>query len=158
MKNKQKILIILILSIFIVGMVMGAASASHTFKKGKYKVTVSDKTYKQIKKGNKYLVKKVGTKKVTKWTTKKIKTHETWIDDEGNLYKSASWNPYKKFGYKAKYVKSETKYYSDGSITWEWYKVPTTVKKPLYLKASAVFKDESHVTGKVKVVLSTNKY
>lgn len=137
---------------------MGAASASHTFKKGKYKAKVSDKTYNQIKKGNKFYVKKVGYKKVTKWTTKKMKTFETWVDSDGNLYKTQSWNPYKKFGYNAKYVKSVTKYYSDGDITWEYYKVPKTVKKPLYLKASAVFKDESHVTGKVRVTLSTSKY
>lgn len=156
--NKKKLLILIILVIFITGMIIGAASASHTFKKGKYKVKVSDKTYKQIKKGNKYLVKKVGYKKVTKWTTKKMKTYESWIDSNGNLYKSESWNPYKKFGYKAKYIKEKTYWYDDGSITYEWYKVPKTVKKPLYLKASAVFKDESHVTGKIKVTLSTNKY
>ena len=47
--NKKKILVICILLIFTVGMVMGAASASHTFKKGKYKVKVSNKVYKQIK-------------------------------------------------------------------------------------------------------------
>ena len=43
---------------------MGCASASHTFHKGKYKVTVSDKTYNKIKKGKKILIKKVGTKKL----------------------------------------------------------------------------------------------
>ena len=134
--NKKKILVITILCIFCIGMVMGAVSASHTFKKGKYKLTVSDKQYKKLKTKDQYHVsKKVGTVKKTKWVTKKVKTYETWIDSNGYLYKSKSWNPYKKVGYKAKYLKSVTKYYSDGDITWEYYKVPKTVKKPVYLAA-----------------------
>ena len=78
--NSKRLLVLLILAIFCVGMVMGCASASHTFHKGKYKVTVSDKTYNKIKKGKKILIKKVGTKKVKKWKTKKMKTFETWLD------------------------------------------------------------------------------
>lgn len=140
---------------------MGCASASHTFHKGKYKVTVSDKTYNKIKKGKKILIKKVGTKKVKKWKTKKMKTFETWLDSDGNLIKSKSWNPYKKFGYKARYVKSVTKYYSDGDITWEWYKVPKTIKKPVYMYAYAkTTGDLEHLkpTGKITVELGTSKY
>ena len=62
-----------------------------------------------------------------------MKTYESWIDSDGNLYKSKSWNPYKKFGYKAKYVKSVWKYYDDGDICWDYFKVPKTVKKKVYM-------------------------
>lgn len=82
--NKKKILILVILTIFIVGMVMGAASASHTFKKGKYKAKVSDKTYKQIKNGKKIFVKKVGTKNIK--NGKYIKS-EFKYDSESNEYR-----------------------------------------------------------------------
>ena len=159
--NKRKILVILILLIFTVGMVMGSASASHTFKKGKYKVKVSDKTYNKIKKGKKVLVKKVGTKKVTKWKTKKMKTYESWINSDGVLYKSKSWNPYKKFGYNAKYVKSVWRYYDDGDICWEYYKVPYKVKKPVYMHVYCGWTgdlDNGHPNGKVIVELSNTKY
>ena len=46
--NKQKLLIILILSIFIIGIVLSPASAGHTYKKGGYKFTVSNSLYKKI--------------------------------------------------------------------------------------------------------------
>ena len=134
--NSKKLIVILILAIFCAGMVMGTASASHTFHKGKYKLTVTDKQYKKLKKTEGYAVcKKVGTVKKTKWVTKKVKTFETWVDSDGYMYKSKSWNPYKKLGYNARYVKSVTKYYSDGDITWEYYKVPKKVKKPVYIAA-----------------------
>ena len=134
--NKKRMIILIILCIFTVGMIMGAASASHTFHKGKYKLTVSNNQYKKLKKTDQYMVsKKVGTVKKTKWVTKKMKIYETWLDSNGNLIKSKSWNPYNKFGYKAKYVKSITKYYVDGEITWGYYKVPKKVKKPVYMAA-----------------------
>jgi hypothetical protein len=159
--ENRKIILLLILSIFIIGMVLAPASASHTFKKGKYKVTVSDNTYKKIKQGKKGLTKKVGYKKVTEWTTKKVKTYESWVDNDGNLIKSKSWNPYNKVGYKAKYVKSVWKYYNDGDICWEYYKVPKTVKKPLYLHAFGIFTgdlEHPHFTGKCNVWLDTCKF
>ena len=133
---KKKILLLIILSIFIVGMVMGAASASHTFKKGKYKITISNKEYNLIKKDKRYTHTHKWTgkyKKVKTWKTKKMKTYESWIDSDGYLYKSKSWDPYKKFGYNAKYVKSVWKYYSDGDICWEYFKVPKIVKKKVYM-------------------------
>ena len=80
---------------------------------------------------------KVGTK--TKWVTKKMKTYESWVDDYGNLYKSKSWNPYKKWGYDIKYVSSKWKYYSDGDICWEYYKVKTKV--PIYKTVTKHDKD-----------------
>lgn len=90
------------------------------------KIKKVKKTYKW--KTTKWMQKKVGSKKV--WVTKKIKTYESWIDSSGYLYKSKSWNPYKKYGYNIKYVKSEWKYYSDGDICYDYYKVK--VKKPVY--------------------------
>lgn len=48
MMNKKKILVILILCIFCVGITIGSASASHTFHKGKYKITVSENQYKKL--------------------------------------------------------------------------------------------------------------
>jgi MoaA/NifB/PqqE/SkfB family radical SAM enzyme len=129
---------------------MGAASASHTFKKGKYKCKVSNKEYKKIKKGIE-VTKKVGTKKATKWKTKKMKTYETWTDSDGYVYKSKYWNPYKKFGYKAKYVKSVWKYYSDGDICWDYFKVPCKVKKNVYMSMCY-----SKFKGKIMVDVYTN--
>ena len=149
----KKLIIILILIIFTTGMLMGAATASYTFKKGKYKVTISDKKYKYLKSHFKDYHKKVGSKKVKTWKTKKVKTYETWVDDYGNMYKSKSWNPYKKLGYKAKYVKSVTKYYDDGQITWGYYKVPKTVKKSVYLHAYYV----PHL-DKYEVSVNTDRY
>lgn len=147
--NKKKILIIAVLCIFCVGMVMGPVSASHTFYKGKYKITVSNKQYKKLKKVDGYAVsKKVGTVKKTVWVTKKVKTYESWINSKGELYKSKSWNPYEKVGYNAKYVKSVTKHYSDGDITWDYFKVPKKVKKPVYI---AVIHDSRYGDHKLHV-------
>lgn len=60
----KKFMIILILLIFTTGMIMGTASASHTFKAGKYKCTISDKQYKKMK-----------TKSKTKYVDKTFKTN-----------------------------------------------------------------------------------
>ena len=161
--DKKKILIILVLSIFVVGMVMGAASASHTFKKGKYKVTVSDKTYKQIKKGDKVVVKKVGTKKVKvqkyktkkvtkyKWKYKNVVTFKTVYNSDfsdctyhdynykHNQYVKNGWTYY---GYKitksanGRTVKTIDKFKKKVKVT-ETKKVKNgykTVKKPLYMQ------------------------
>lgn len=117
-------------------MLMGGATASHTFKKGKYSVKLSDKEYNSIKKSkyNNYVQKWTGKyKKVKTWKTVKVKTYESWINSKGILYKSKSWNPYKKVGYNAKYVKSVWRYYSDGDICWDYFKVPKTVNKKVYM-------------------------
>lgn len=90
------------------------------------KIKKIKKTYKW--KSTKWMEKKVGTKKV--WVTKKIKTYESWVDSDGNLYKSKYWSPYKKYGYNIKYVKSVWRYYSDGDICYDYYKVK--VNKPIY--------------------------
>ena len=48
--NKKQKLAIIILSIFLLGMVIGAADAAHTVKKGKYKAKLSKKEYKKLTK------------------------------------------------------------------------------------------------------------
>lgn len=115
------------------------------------KIKKIKKTYKW--KTTKWMQKKVGTKKV--WVTKKIKTYESWVDSDGHLYKSKSWNPYKKYGYNIKYVKSEWKYYSDGDICYDYYKVK--VNKPIYKYYS---KTVTHKKTKTfyKVKLNKIKY
>lgn len=63
----------IVLSIFIVGMVMGTASAAHTYKVGKYKGKITNKQYKQLKtakKKGKYkqiIVKCTNNKKAKMW-------------------------------------------------------------------------------------------
>lgn len=68
--DKKKILVLIILSVFVVGMVMGSATASHTFKSKGYKYTMSTK---DVKKSKKY-AKKYGSdsnhKKVSKTKNK----------------------------------------------------------------------------------------
>ena len=53
MMDKNKLLILIILSIFIVGMVLAPASASHKVKVGKYKGKLTNKQYKKLKSGYK---------------------------------------------------------------------------------------------------------
>jgi len=135
--NKKKILILIILTIFIVGMVIGAASASHTFKKGKYKAKVSDKTYKQIKNGKKIFVKKVGTKTKKSTYTKKIKTYDLW--KEPKKIKNG------------KYIKSEFKYDSDSNeYRVDYYKMTKTEKIPVYMHVCKNYK------GKIVIWLNNH--
>lgn len=51
--NRNKLILIAILCIFVVGMVMAPASASHKIKVGKYKGKISNKYYKYLKKAKK---------------------------------------------------------------------------------------------------------
>ena len=124
-----------------------------------YKNEWDVKKYKKIKKiynwqSCKWKDVKVGTKEV--WVTKKIKTYESWIDDDGRLYKSKSWNPYKKYGYNIKYVKSVWRYYSDGDICYDYYKVK--VKKPIYKSYCEPVKHKKKMTFyKVKLKLINYK-
>lgn len=46
--NKKQQLAIIILSIFIIGICIGAADAAHSVKKGKYKVKLTKKEYKKL--------------------------------------------------------------------------------------------------------------
>ena len=67
---KRKILLITLLSIFVLGICINGVAASHTFKAGKYKIKITDKQYKKLKKathGSYYGV----TKKTGKYYTVK---------------------------------------------------------------------------------------
>ena len=71
MKYKRMIIMIILL-IFTVGMIMGTASASHTFKADGYKYKMSDKKFKVMKKHAKKhgsSLKKVKASKTTYWTS-----------------------------------------------------------------------------------------
>lgn len=57
--NKKKILLAIIVSIFLVGMIIGTASASHTFKDKGYKYKISDSEYNKMKKNAKKQAKKM---------------------------------------------------------------------------------------------------
>lgn len=75
MKHK-KIIILLVLLIFVVGMTVGAASASHTYHKKGYKFKVSNKQYKKIKyiKKHKYA------------SPQKMQKHKVWFKTKTNKY------------------------------------------------------------------------
>lgn len=47
--RKEKIILLAVLSVFIVGMVLAPASAAHNVKVGKYKGKLSNKQYKNLK-------------------------------------------------------------------------------------------------------------
>lgn len=47
--KKERIILLLVLSIFIVGMVLAPASAAHKVKVGKYKGKITNKQYKKLK-------------------------------------------------------------------------------------------------------------
>jgi hypothetical protein len=157
----KKFMIILVLLIFTTGMLMGAASASHTFKKGKYKVTVSDKTYKKIKKGKKYIDKKVGSKKVKKWKYKKVlQSKDVWSSDWSDYTcKDYNIDKYWKNGWT--YYGSKTIKSSDGRVykNYAKFKKKVTVKKPVYMHVGAVYDfGKEKYTGKCYVIVDTHKY
>ena len=119
----KKLLILIILSIFILGMVIGVASASHTYKVGKYKITVTDKQYQKLKKAqngssywitkktgkyHKYKAPKYKTVKVKKkkWKYKKVLVDQTVYSKD---WSDATYHDYDYRHYK--YVKHGWKYY-----------------------------------------------
>ena len=69
--NRKKILVLSILVIFCIGMTLGATSASHTFKIGKYKGTISDKQYNKLQ-----TAKKKGKEKLVYGKSKQYKTYK----------------------------------------------------------------------------------
>lgn len=150
--NMKKILVITILAIFVVGMIMGAADATHTFKKGKYKMKVTNNQYNKLKKSKPsqffYIFKKVGTKTVKTVKSKTVKT-ETWrscYDKNGRLteYKiithhkgywgnaNARWTGSK---YKVvKYYNGDGSYYEDEMIYDTW-RITQKSKKTIWMEA-----------------------
>jgi hypothetical protein len=100
--DNRKLLILIILSIFVVGMILAPASASHTYKCGKYKCKITNKQYKKLKKGKVgtwVSGKNVGKKKfVLKFYDyggnllgKKTVKVKTSISKEGRNYYVATW-------------------------------------------------------------------
>ena len=102
MNKKQKLAIIL-LSIFIIGMCIGAADAAHTVKKGKYKAKLSKKEYKKLTKT------KTKYKTVTKTrTVEKTKTKEVEVN-KSEYYNSTHTELYREY-YDKKNGTSQTGY------------------------------------------------
>lgn len=132
-------MIILILLIFTTGMIMGPAAASHTFKVGKYKATVSDNQYKKLKtakktggfeqvtvKTNKYkTVKKPKYKTVSKkkWVYKNVVETEEWWSSDWSDYTVHEYNAYGKYTKKGwTWYGSLSKKYNGGHHTKFFYK------------------------------------
>ncbi len=108
--NKKRLIIVLILVIFVVGMTMGCASAAHTYNKKGYKFKVSDSKYKKIK----YI------KKHKYDSPKKMSKHKVWFKVKTNkFYKNkrvyASIETHKGSHY---YVTYDFYVYGYGYIKW----------------------------------------
>lgn len=123
--NRKKILVLSILVIFCIGMTLGAASASHTFKLGKYKGKISDKQYKKLQSA-----KKKGKEKLVYGKTKQYKTYKIPKFDKNG----------KKIGYKK--VKSKVK-----------MTVETTTYKGKYNGDYVIFFTENGPIGANKIVI-----
>ena len=150
--NMKKILTITILMIFVVGMCISAADAAHTFKKGKYKMKITNNQYNKLKKSKPsqffYIFKKVGTKTVKTSQTKTVKT-QTWrsyYDQNGRLTEYRKITHHK--GYwensNARWIGSKyktVKYYNyDGSyyedeITYDTWRITKKTKKTIWMEA-----------------------
>ena len=139
----KKIVLLTIIAIFAVGILCGAAEASHTFKKGGYKMKVTDKQYKALKNAGKYktVTKTVNKKKVTYKTVEKVKRSYYMDYENGSkLYDVKILYPSGRLNYSGKAVKlstyteqknlvpiSGTKWYID-EVTYEEWKITKTVK------------------------------
>ena len=108
-------MIILVLLIFTVGMVMGAASASHTFKDKGYKHKISDKEYKKMKKNAKTHAKKMSkllghpTSAYDSKHVKVSKKSKVYIAKNGKLNKNYPKQTLKKIRTGWKYIKTVSK-------------------------------------------------
>lgn len=158
--NTKKIIFLSILLIFIVGMTFAPASASHTFKVGKYKATVSDKQYnklKKAKKNNGYYSVEVKTKntyKIKKYkyktVTKKKWKYKTVLDNEFVYYSTSDGggSDYYDYHTMSKYTKKGWTWYGSYYKTYD-YDDGSSATKYFY-------KFKKKVPVKVKV--KTNKY
>ena len=146
--NMKKIVTITIIAIFAVGILCGAAEASHTFKKGGYKMTVTDKQYKNLKNAGKYkTVTKTVTKKKVSYKTVEKERYRSYYDNDGYLYKTKTLFPADRPNYSGQAVKVSTytklmnkvvldngDYYQDEVVYDKWkftknYKVKVKQKK-----------------------------
>lgn len=161
----KKIIIITLITLFALGILCGAAEASHTFKKGGYKMKVTDKQYNKLKKSSPYsgyhIQKKVGTKTKNTYNYKTVRTEtfRSYFDKNGN-YKGCRVFTHHK-GYwnnrNARWVgstyKQITHYNSDGSyfeddITYDKWRFTKKVKKNIWM---AAMKDARYGDSKIHV-------
>lgn len=130
--NIRKIALITIIAMFAVGILCGAAEASHTFKKGGYKMKVTDKQYKALKNAGKYktVTKTVTKKKVSYTVVEKVK-RSYYIDDENGsrVYDVKIFYPSGQLKCSGKAVKLGT-YTEEKELVpicaYEWYKDEVT--------------------------------
>ena len=152
--DTKKIIFLTVLFIFIIGMTLAPASASHTFKVGKYKATVSDKQYKKLKKAKKngdyydIEVKTKNTYKVKKYKYKTV-TKKKWKYKKVLIYKDI-WNS--DWSDSVTYTYDDSKYINNG---WTWYGSSYSEEDDGHIHKSYA-KYKKKVNTKVKV--KTSKY
>lgn len=157
--KKRKILILVVLTIFVIGMTMSSVSASHTFKLGKYKGKLSDKKYKQLKNANKkgkykrFVVKtgKYKTHKIPKYKKKKV-TKYKWkyktVLETKSVYNSD-------FSECTDYDYDVDKYFDNG---WTYYGYKTVEENDGHIyKFYAKFKKKVKYTTTKKVKVGIKK-
>lgn len=120
----KKMIIILVLLIFTIGMTIGAASASHTFKDKGYKYKMSDSKYNKMKKNAKKHAKKMSkilghpTSAYDSKHVKVSKTSKVWITKNGKLNKKYPKQTLNKAKKGWKYIKTVGK----GKTAYQIYK------------------------------------
>ena len=139
--NIKKIMIITLISLFALGILCGTASATHTFHKGKYKMTVTDKQYQKLKTVDYYEVfKKVGYKKKVTYGTKTVKLG--YIKGHYNKKGKLLYNTVKKYrnGKSTSFKIGQRKYNRNGyTVKITYYgtkKVKKVTKEPIYMQAT----------------------
>ena len=124
--NMKKLLIISIIAIFMIGIMAGSVDAAHTFHKGKYKLTVTNKQYKKLTNGiaDGYEVsKKVGFrwKKVYKYKTVKVGKIRSYYNNRDKLLGSkVIKNNYKKGKVIYQTSKFGKKHYTNTGYYQDW--------------------------------------
>lgn len=162
--NFKKIIIITLISLFAIGIMMSAAEASHTFKKGGYKMKVTDKQYKKLKKSSPYsdffIQKKVGTKKVNKKVKVKTRVWRYYYDSNGEYTGCDIFDYNNKYFRSSKYTwcgatyKTVKHYRADGTLKYEdeitYSKFKYKTKKNIWMLAG---KDARYGDSKIHVEL-----
>lgn len=142
--NKKQVTIIL-LSIFLLGMIIGAADAAHTVKKGKNKVKLTEKEYKKLTSYETKYKTVNKTKTVTKNVTKynKISNYTYFYEPNYNVY---YWAPHN-------FTSNES--YKVGDTYDDLYKISEVVDNSYYEPYTATVTEK--VTEKVKVPYKVRK-